>query len=179
MSERLVGLASQTIGPFYHHALTANAALGCMIGPDTKGERIRLRLRLLDGDGAPVQDGMIELWQADASGHYRQSEGFGRLASDRDGACLFETIRPGPVSDGRGAMQASHINVSIFARGLLVRLATRIYFAGDASLANDPVLALVPADRRATLIAQPGAEAGQWNLDIRLQGENETVFFDV
>ena len=179
MNERLHGLPSQTIGPFYHHALTADVTLGCMIGPDTKGERIRLRLRLLDGDGAAVPDAMIELWQADAGGQYRESGGFGRLATDRSGACLFETVRPGAVADGRGGVQASHINVSIFARGLLGRLATRIYFAGDANLHKDPVLALVPVERRATLIAQAGVEAGQWNLDICLQGENETVFFDV
>jgi len=179
MSEQLPALPSQTIGPFYHFALTAGTALGRMDSPDMQGERIRLRLRLLDGDGAPVPDAMIELWQADSNGRYQESAGFGRLATDSDGVCLFETVRPGPVSDGLGGVQASHISVSIFARGLLGRLATRIYFAGDANLDSDPVLGLVPASRRATLLAEPGNEAGQWNLDIRLQGENETVFFDL
>lgn len=179
MSEPLRGLPSQTIGPFYHFALTADAALGRLDSPDMQGDRIRLRLRLLDGDGAAAPDAMIELWQADSNGRYHESAGFGRLATDSSGVCLFETVQPGLVSDGRGGVQASHINVSIFARGLLSRLATRIYFAGDANLDSDPVLALVPASRRATLIAQPGNEAGQWNLDIRLQGESETVFFDL
>jgi len=177
-------LPSQTIGPFYDFALTSNQKLGCMIGPDVKGERIALRLTLLDGDGAPVPDGMIELWQADADGTYAHPNdafcGFGRLGTDQLGVCLFETIRPGRVTGESGGLQASHINVSIFARGLLARLVTRVYFAGDPALEEDTVLALVPAVRRHTLIAQPDAtRPGQWNLDIRLQGERETVFFDV
>jgi protocatechuate 3,4-dioxygenase alpha subunit len=187
-----MSLPSQTIGPFYHFGLTRNAALGCLCGPGTKGERIRLRIRLLDGDGLAVPDGMLELWQADAAGRYPHPAdeqetapdpefcGFGRLATDGDGACLFDTIRPGRVPDGRGGCQASHINVSVFARGLLRRLCTRIYFAGDPGLAEDPVLALVPEDRRQTLFAQPDpARPGQWNHEIRLQGEGETVFFDI
>lgn len=178
---------SQTIGPFFDFALTANEALGCLAGAQVTGQRIRLRLRLLDGAGEPVPDGMIELWQADANGVYnhpgdpRQSSadpaftGFGRLASSTDGVCLFETIRPGRASDG-----AAHINVTVFARGLLGHLTTRVYFADDAALGTDPVLALVPAERRPTLLAvQDAADSGQWNLDIHLQGEHETVFFDL
>ncbi len=189
--ERLCCLPSQTIGPFYHFALTCNAALGCPVRPETKGERIRVRLRLLDGDGVPVEDGMIELWQADASGKYDHPAdgqernpdpyfcGFGRLATDAEGTCLFDTIYPGRVPAG-DSCQASHINVSIFARGLLGRLCTRMYFEGDPGLPEDPILALVPAERRDTLIAyRDPAHPGQWTFEIRLQGEQETVFFDI
>ncbi len=185
-------LPSQTIGPFYDFALTANEQLGRMAGPDAKGERIRLRIALFDGDGAPVPDGMIELWQADASGKYDHPSdaqdkspdpafcGFGRLATNAAGVCQFATIRPGRVPAEGDAWQAPHINVSIFARGLLGHLVTRVYFAGDPALEEDPALALIPANRRQTLIAQPDAmQPGQWNLDIRLQGESETVFFDI
>ncbi len=179
--------ASQTVGPFYSYALTPNGDLGCLWRPGVKGERIRIRLRVMDGDGAPVPDGMIEIWQADAAGRYSHPEdpqqkeadpafcGFGRLSMDDKGLCVFDTVRPGP-----SAQQASHINVSIFARGLLNHLCTRIYFAGDPLLASDPILALVPENRRQSLIAQRDAnDPAQWNLDIRLQGENETVFFAV
>ena len=190
--ERLHCLPSQTIGPFYHFGLTANAALGCLTRPEAKGEHIRVHFRLLDGDGAPIPDGMIEIWQADASGKYEHPAdtqeqspdpafcGFGRLATDADGSCVFETIYPGRVPDGRGGRQAPHLNLSVFARGLLGRLCTRVYFEGDAALSEDPVLALVPEDRRRTLLALLNAEhAGRWNFEIRLQGEEETVFFEI
>jgi protocatechuate 3,4-dioxygenase alpha subunit len=189
---RLRPLPSQTIGPFYHLGLTSDPKLGCLIRPGVQGQRIRLRFRLLDGDGLPVPDGMIELWQADTSGKYDHPadtqdhkpdpafRGFGRLATDAEGVCIFDTIYPGRVPDGRGGCQAPHINVSVFARGLLSRLCTRVYFAGDPALAVDPVLALVPAERRPTLIAQPESRReGHWNFEIWLQGEAETVFFDI
>ena len=171
-------LPSQTVGPFFHFALAANAALGCMAGPQARGERVLLRFTLLDGEGKPVPDGMIELWQADAAGRYDAADpgfcGFGRLATDADGRCTFHTVRPGRV-DG----QAAHISVSVFARGLLARLSTRVYFDGDPALTEDPVLALVPAERRPTLLARFGATAGMWDFVIHLQGDRETVFFDV
>lgn len=185
-------LPSQTVGPFYHVGLTGNAALGCLAQADAKGERIRVCFRLFDGGGAPVPDGMIEIWQADASGIYNHPAdpreqapdpafcGFGRLATDADGACVFDTIYPGGAPDGHGGLQASHLNVSVFARGLLGRLCTRVYFEGDPALAGDPVLALAPEDRRHTLIARRDpAQPGQWNFDIHLQGERETVFFEI
>jgi protocatechuate 3,4-dioxygenase alpha subunit len=186
MSEvRLSPSASQTVGPFYGFALTSNAALGCLCREGFEGERIRLQLRVTDGGGMPVTDGMVEIWQADAEGRYSHPAdprhaaadsrfcGFGRLSTHENGLCVFETVRP-----GASGKQAPHINVSIFARGLLNHLCTRIYFAGDPLLASDLVLALVPEDRRHTLIAQPDPNApGQWTFDIRLQGENETVFF--
>lgn len=190
--ERRYALPSQTIGPFYHFSLTANSGLGCMTLPETKGKHIRLRFRLLDGDGVPIPDGMLELWQADASGKYdhpadTQTQaadpafcGFGRLATDAQGICVFDTVYPGRVPDGRGGCQASHINVSVFARGLLDRLCTRVYFEGDPGLADDPVLAIVPENRRHTLMARCDVEhRAQWNFDIHLQGEQETVFFEI
>ena len=183
---------SQTIGPFFHFCLTTDACLGQMAGESAKGERLKLMCRLLDGDGAPVNDAAIELWQADAGGKYNHPEdirhagadpafrGFGRLATDGNGACVFETVRPGRVPDAGGAPQAPHINVSIFARGLLRRLFTRIYFDGDPANGEDPVLSLVPEERRGTLIARadPGEES-RWEFEIRLCCENETVFFDI
>jgi protocatechuate 3,4-dioxygenase alpha subunit len=106
--------------------------------------------------------------------------GFGRLPTREDGTCTFETIRPGRVPDHRGGLQASHVNVCVFARGLLRHLYTRIYFDRDAALADDIVLALVPEDRRATLLAHQELDgSGRWTFDIKLQGENETVFFDL
>jgi protocatechuate 3,4-dioxygenase alpha subunit len=190
--ERLTPLPSQTVGPFYRVGLTVDPGLGCVAPPETKGEHIRLRFRMFDGDGAPVPDGMLELWQADAAGKYDHPadpqehapdpafRGFGRLETDADGACTFATVYPGRTPDGRGGCQASHINVSVFARGLLVRLCTRVYFEGDPGNAADPVLALVPEDRRSTLLARrDGTERDLWHFDIRLQGDQETVFFDI
>jgi protocatechuate 3,4-dioxygenase alpha subunit len=183
--ERLACLPWQTVGPFYHFGLTARPEMGCLIRhgvAGVAGERIRLGFRLMDGDGAAVPDGMLEIWQADAAGVYGEAAfcGFGRLATDDEGRCTFETIRPGRVPDGQGGWQASHINVSLFARGLLGRLCTRVYFDGDAALGEDRVLTLVPEERRHTLIAQAdGSSPGLWRLDIRLQGEQETVFFDI
>jgi len=187
-----MSLPSQTIGPFYHFGLTTKTELGRLTGHRSKGERTRIRFRLLDGDGSPVPDGMIELWQADAAGKYDHPEdrqetspdpafcGFGRMATDADGCCVFETVYPGRVPDGRGGCQASHINVSVFARGLLSRLCTRVYFEGDSALDEDAVLALVPEDRRHTLIARRDPmQSGYWNFDIHLQGVQETVFFDL
>jgi protocatechuate 3,4-dioxygenase alpha subunit len=159
-----------------------------MIGPNTPGERIRVRLRLLDGAGEPLPDALIELWQADAGGRYvevadhpdpdpgQAFRGWGRRPTDRDGWCEFETIRPG-VTTTDGQTQASHINVCLFARGMLRHIFTRLYFAGDPMLAADPVLALVPASRRHTLVAEP--VDGAWVMTIHLQGGNETVFFDL
>lgn len=134
---------------------------------------------------------MIELWQANATGKYNHPDdpqpkadpdcsGFGRLGTDRDGVCVFETIKPGRVSGNDGARQAPHLNVSVFARGVLKRLATRIYFEGDPANVEDPILALVPVERRATLMARPDpSHPTDWQMDVRLSGECETVFFDI
>lgn len=164
----LVPSPSQTIGPFFHCYLGTYCALRNLAGPSVQGERIQLAFRVLDGDGVPLSDAMLELWQADVSG-------FGRLPTDEQGACVFESVKP-----GRLAPQAPHINVSVFARGLLNRLVTRVYFAGDPANAEDPVLALVPDDRRETLVAHPHlTDPGLWDFEIHLCGERETVFFDV
>ena len=188
----LIPLASQTAGPFFHLGCTDHRSVASLVTEKTRGRRIRLICRVLDGAGAPVPDAMIEIWQADAEGNYphphdsqrKDSDpffhGFGRLATDEHGVCVFETIKPGQVPANDGGLQASHINVSVFARGILKRLATRIYFAGDLELQNDPVLALVPSDRRDTLLARAdNSRAGEWHFDIHLCGERETVFFDI
>jgi protocatechuate 3,4-dioxygenase, alpha subunit len=183
---------SQTVGPFFHLGCTENDSVGSLVTEVTKGKRIRLVCQVFDGNGAPIPDAMIEIWQANAEGRYNHPEdlqkkaldpgfsGFGRLASDTNGACTFETIKPGRVAGNNGKEQAPHINVSVFARGVLKRLATRIYFAGDPANAEDAVLALVPQERRGTLLAQPGSSGGnEWRFDIYLCGNHETVFFDV
>ncbi len=137
-----------------------------MVVKDAPGEHIHLTVRVLDGDGAPVSDAMIELWQPEA--------GFGRLGTNSDGWCRFETVRPDRVA---GATEAPHINVCLFARGLLRHLYTRIYFEGDADLDHDPVLSAVPEDRRPTLLARLSA-GHTWEFVVRLQGADETVFFE-
>jgi protocatechuate 3,4-dioxygenase alpha subunit len=186
----LTATSSQTVGPFFHFGLADHATLGCLVRADTPGERIRLKIRVFDGDGVPLPDALVELWQADADGVYvRPADptdvlappgfcGFGRLPTGADGACVFETIRPGGVRDAQGQPQASHINVCLFARGLMRQVYTRIYFAGDPALESDAVLALVPEDRRQTLLARRG-EPADWAFDVRLQGDGETVFFDL
>jgi protocatechuate 3,4-dioxygenase alpha subunit len=180
---------SQTVGPYLHLGLTDTRSISRIAGDGAKGERVWLSFRVLDGEGAPVPDAMIELWQADSEGNYVQANGdvqadafrgFGRLATAEDGACTFETIKPGRVPGPGQTVQAPHINVSILGRGILKRLSTRLYFAGEPANATDPVLALVPENRRATLFAQPDpTRNGYWNFEVRFRGEGETVFFDV
>ena len=183
---------SQTAGPYFHLGCTDTRSVRCMVGPKAKGERVRLSCRVLDGNGAPVNDAMIEIWQADSEGKYHHPDdprskagnpdfgGFGRSATDEHGVSVFETIKPGRVPGTNGSWQAPHLNVSVFARGVLKRLATRIYFAEDPGNQQDPVLALVPAARRNTLMAKPDpGHEGNWRFDLQLCGEEETVFFDV
>jgi protocatechuate 3,4-dioxygenase alpha subunit len=189
MASRLT--PSQTIGPFFHKALLYDGG-GELAPPGVAGERVVIEGRILDGDGAPVTDAMVEIWQADAAGRYSHPEdphhnaaspqfhGFGRVATDAQGRFRFRTIKPGPVREQGDFIQAPHINVMIFARGLLRHLTTRIYFPGEPLNETDPVLCVTPPKRRATLIAhasEPGSEA-HYRLDIILQGPNETVFFD-
>ena len=185
---RPIASPSQTVGPFFHFALAPDTTLGRMADPARSGERIQLRVRVLDGDGAPVPDALVELYQADDAGKFPATSdrasapfpGFGRLPTDADGWCTFETIRPGSVDGGSLGAQAAHINVCLLARGLLRQLYTRIYFAGDRDLDRDPILGLVPSDRRDTLVASRASEPGDsWDFVIRLQGERETVFFDL
>ena len=193
---------SQTVGPFFHYGLpwkgcadlVGDSDIGARVElfpeanyvlntPSSKGEVsgevITLEGLVTDGAGQPVPDAMIEIWQADATGRYADGSsntgfiGFGRASTGDDGVYRFRTVRPGPV-DGQ---QAPHIAVSVFGRGLIKRLATRVYFDGETTNAADPILALVPAERRDTLIAKP--LDGAWRFDIALQGERETVFFDI
>lgn len=187
-----IATASQTVGPFFHFGLARDEALGRVALPDSGGEPMALRVRVLDGDGEPLPDALIEVYHADADGEYGQRtrdggvSGFGRLPTNEEGVCVFDTIRPGAVPDGRGGVQAPHVNVCLFARGLLRHVYTRIYFQGDAGLATDALLALVPPDRRETLMATPAEgderrtpNAEIWDFVIRLQGDSETVFFDL
>jgi len=182
--------ASQTVGPFFNFGLTTNPNLGNLVGPGVEGERISLLFRVLDGDGVPAPgDAMIEIWQADSAGRYPHPldaraikggafHGFGRLETDAAGRCTFETIKPGCVR--YNTVQAPHVTLAVFARGMLKQLYTRLYFAGDATNKEDPILLLVPAERRDTLMAKPDSvRPGHWHFDVRLQGDQETVFFDV
>jgi protocatechuate 3,4-dioxygenase, alpha subunit len=191
---------SQTVGPFFAYGLTPkdrgydwNEAIGNdLVTPDASGERIRIEGRVLDGDGTPVVDAMLEIWQADAAGRYAHPadrralpnaafKGFGRAGTDGDGRFGFATIKPGAVPGSDGTLQAPHIAVVVFSRGMLTHVFTRIYFADEAANAADPILGLVPADRRPTLIARREDHGGQptYRFDIRLQGDGETVFFDI
>ena len=187
---------SQTVGPYFAYGLTPgrqydwnDAFSNNLVTPDATGERIRIEGRVFDGDGQPVPDSMLEIWQADAQGRFADPQdkralpnatfrGFGRCGTDASGGFAFDTIKPGVVPDPDGKPQAPHILLAVYARGMLLHLYTRIYLGGEAGNATDPVLALVPADRRATLIAKKAAGA-TYVLDIHLQGDNETVFFDV
>jgi len=185
---RLVASGSQTVGPYLHIGLTwLNTAR--IAGPGTRGARVTIQGRLLDGDGKGVSDGLIEIWQANAAGKYAHPEdrqrktldrgfrGFGRIPTDANGRFCFSTIQPGQVPGPRGKPQAPHLNVTVFMRGLLKQLSTRLYFPGDPANALDPVMQRVPAARRGTLIARRKSTGVlEWN--IVLQGRNETVFFD-
>jgi len=184
---------SQTVGPFFHLCLTNEKSyVRCIAGPQVRGDRVLLTVRVLDGNGEAVPDAMIEIWQANSEGKYNHPDdtqqktvdtgflGFGRMGTAENGTCEFETVRPGRVPGAGNATQAPHLNVAVFGRGMLRQLYTRIYFAGDPANQEDPVLALVPVDRQDTLMAHPdAAHPGGWRFDMRLQGEGETVFFDV
>jgi protocatechuate 3,4-dioxygenase alpha subunit len=182
--------ASQTVGPFYVIGLPHDA-LAELVPPDDP-DAVRLGGVVLDGAGEPVDDALIEIWQASRAGRYAHPEdtreeipledgfdGFGRCATDPNGFYGFVTVKPGPVPAPEGGMQAPHIEMSVFARGLLKRLATRVYFP-DETEANeaDPVLSSIedPAER-STLVAQP--EDGGARFDIHLQGDRQTTFFSV
>lgn len=179
---------SQTVGPFFEIGLPWEAGPHA-VAPETAGA-IAITGVLYDGAGEPVPDGLIETWQAapngrflDLHGYREQSEldgfrGFARAATDDSGAFTVITVKPGPIPGPGGRTQGPHVDVSVFARGMLKRCVTRIYFADEQRAnADDPILAAVPADRHATLLAQP--TDGGYRFDIRLQGPEETVFFDV
>ncbi len=183
--------SSQTVGPFFSCGLLRNP-LNDLVRPETRGDRITIVGRVLDGDGVPVPDAMIEIWQANADGRYRHPEddqearldpafeGFGRVGTDANGAFRFNTIKPGAVPGPDAKLQAPHINVTVFARGLLNHLSTRIYLSGEVLNATDKWLQAVKESRRRTLIATPENAPGAhvYHFDIVLQGKDETVFFD-
>lgn len=199
---------SQTVGPYFAYGLAPHSrcqwspdrkvydwkeTVGAnLVTPDASGERIRIEGAVLDGDGQPINDAMIEIWQADSQGRYAspydsralpntQFKGFGRSATDKEGVYVFDTIKPGAVPGPEGKAQAPHIVVAVYSRGMLRQVYTRIYFEGEEANVNDPILALVPEDRRGTLIAHKESKGGQtvYRFDIRIQGDNETVFFEV
>jgi len=183
-----IASGSQTVGPYLHIGL-AWLNTDRIARPGVKGERVVIQGRLLDGDGGGVGDGLVEIWQANAAGKYAHPEdrqkkplqkgfcGFGRIPTDARGRFRFSTVKPGRVPGPAGKLQAPHLSVTVFMRGLLKQLSTRIYFPGDPTNAEDPVLKRVPAGRRATLVAKRKARGVlEWN--IVLQGKNETVFFD-
>jgi protocatechuate 3,4-dioxygenase alpha subunit len=176
----LQATTSQTVGPYLHIGLTW-LIIENLAPRGVAGERISIAGRVIDGDGKPVNDALVEIWHADANGKYGKKgcRGFGRSATDDKGAFGFHTIKPGRVVGPGGKLQAPHIAVNVFMRGLLKQLVTRIYFPGDPANSKDAVLALVPAERRGTLLARrvPGKSGAlEWN--VILQGRDETVFFD-
>ena len=180
---------SQTIGPFYWGTIIKSYHAD-LAPPGVAGERIEVALTLHDTNGAVVPDGLFEIWQANSHGRYNHPEdrrnlpldagfeGYGRASTWTDGCSRFSTVKPGRVPWPEGGLQAPHINVSIFARGLLNRVATRLYFDGDPANAEDPVLKMVDPARRSTLLARQD-DKGWWRLPIHLGGPRETVFFDV
>jgi protocatechuate 3,4-dioxygenase alpha subunit len=199
-SAKLVQSPSQTVGPYFAYGLTAGqygypfstVVTPGLVDETTDGQPMRLVGQVFDGEGNPIDDAMIEIWQANAHGRYnhpadqRQDnrldpafKGFARTGTGLDPEQRFvvDTVKPGAIGDG----QAPHLNVILFMRGLLTHLYTRIYFSDEAANADDPVLALLPEDRRATLIAlRDETPAGiTYRIDIHMQGRNETVFFDI
>ncbi len=186
---RLPETPSQTAGPYLHIGLAPRASgiaaatdLGTSIVPsDAAGEHIRIEGRVLDGDGAPVTDVLIEVWQADAEGQYAPSAGWSRIMPDAEsGIFSFETIKPGHVPGPGNAPQAPHLNLWLVARGINLGLATRAYFSDEARANDaDPVLGSIeePA-RRETLMALRGGAEPVYCFDIHLQGDRETVFFE-
>jgi protocatechuate 3,4-dioxygenase, alpha subunit len=195
---RLKQTPSQTVGPFFAYGLTpaqygypfGALVSSVLVDDETPGKRIRIVGRVLDGQGGPVPDAMIEIWQADAEGRYAHPadrrgsnlrfQGFGRCGTgtDPENRFVFETIKPGPIGDG----QAPHVNLILFMRGMLCHVYTRIYFDDEAEAnARDPVLSSVDEARRHTLIAarQTTPAGPVYRIDLRMQGPDETVFFDV
>jgi protocatechuate 3,4-dioxygenase, alpha subunit len=182
--------ASQTVGPFF--------IIGCtwlnrseIAGEGVAGERVTVEGRVVDGDGNAVPDALLEIWQSNSEGKYAHPDdtqnkqiepnfqGFGRVPTDDDGKFRFTTIKPGRVPGPDGKPQAPHLAVSVFARGLLRRLVTRIYFPDESGNSEDYALNLVEPERRGTLIAKKTAAPGSLEWNVVLQGDGETVFFDI
>lgn len=200
---------SQTLGPYFHQGLLRTRAVfqvpglcnddadvfhHVLVRSGTFGERIALEGVVYDGLGQPIVDALLEIWQANAHGRYHhpldtserdldpEFSGYGRAATDARGGFAFLSVKPGAVSGPQARLQAPHINLVLGARGMTRHAFTRVYFEGDSRLSQDPVLALVPEQRRPTLLARAAGQrdgATLYRFDIRLQGEGETVFFDL
>ncbi len=188
--------SSQTVGPFFSIGLSW-LYKSELITADERYTAVTIEGRVLDGDGLPIQDAVLELWQADAEGRYAAANtghpgaaehapdaspsdglrGFGRVPTDERGAFRFQTVKPGRVPDPDGSWQAPHVNVIVFMRGLLKPVRTRLYFPDDADNARDSVLCSVPTERRATLIARGDGSVLRW--DVIMQGPGETVFLEL
>ncbi|RUV69608.1 MAG: protocatechuate 3,4-dioxygenase subunit alpha [Mesorhizobium sp.] len=198
---RLKESASQTAGPYVHIGLTPNFAgiagvyerdLGtAMVNDKTRGERIWVNIRVIDGAGSPLKDALVEIWQADAAGIYNSPSdlrgsadpnftGWGRLPTDMTtGECMFETIKPGRVPFFDGRKMAPHLTVWIVARGINIGLHTRMYFSDEETAnAEDPVLMRIEQRERVSTLVAP-RDGNIYKFDIHLQGINETVFFDI
>lgn len=189
----LIITPSQTVGPFYAYCLTPEAykTLPSLFSArvateDALGQRIAISGTITDGVGAAVPDALVEIWQPDGGGRFAGAhaelqnsafKGFGRTPCDETGTFTFHTVKPGRVPTAEGTLQAPHVALSIFGKGLNRRLYTRVYFVDEASNAEDPVLSMLPEDERQTLIAEKKGE-GTYHIRIRLQGEGETVFFE-
>jgi protocatechuate 3,4-dioxygenase, alpha subunit len=195
MAGKLIPTPSQTVGPFFHLGMV-RPEWSDLTTDGPAGERIAIEGRITDGDAAAVPDAIIEVWQANAAGRYDHPDdhqtdkpldphfrGFGRVATDEDGRFRLVTVKPGPVPGNGNTLQAPHINVALFARGLLIHLYTRIYFADEPGNAGDPLLSSIEdASVRNTLVARRDAAAGsppvyRWN--IVMQGDGETAFLDI
>ena len=170
-----IATANQTIGPYWHLLEEKDWADALRFGAE--GERIAVSGRIIDGSGEPVRDACVEIWQSDPPAS-ETFPGFARAATDADGVFRLTTLKPGAVRGRGNAVQAPHLALAIFARGLLRHLVTRLYFAGEALNATDPLLSSIDPARRGTLLARPDGP-GAWRLDIVLQGADETVFLDV
>ena len=178
---------SQTVGPYFAMGMVLEPE-HIMVNDQTQGERISITGQVLDGDGVPVIDALVEIWQPDASGIFDHPKdpnranfdpnftGFGRSKTEENGLFRFETVKPGAVGNS-----APYINARVFSRGMLIHAVTRIYFSDESANESDPVLGSIPSERRSTIIAQRSADNGIviYQYDINLQGENENVFFDV
>lgn len=198
---RLKESASQTAGPYVHIGLTPNFAeiggvypedLGAaMVNDKTKGERITIKVRVIDGADTPLRDALVEIWQADADGLYNSPSemrgaadpnftGWGRKATDMTtGECVFETIKPGKVPFRDGRPQAPHITFWVVARGINLGLQTRMYFADEEPAnAEDPILQRIEHKNRIPTLVAP-RDGDTYTFDIRLQGDKETIFFDI
>lgn len=188
MSEQLIQTGSQTVGPFFHYGLFFGGE-NSLVNEKTRGERILVEGTIFDGDGVPVPDAMVEIWQADAGGHFNHPadperaqadphfQGFGRSDTRDNGRYHFRTVKPGVVEGN----VTPYINARVFSRGMLIHAVTRIYFADETGNDTDPTLRTIDPTRRNTLLAER-ADYGDlpcYRFDIHLQGEGETVFLDL